>query len=107
MKRSVVLSLTAAVWVTNIGVTALAVYGLEHPRPYVPAADVWQPSSELLAKQMVATQAAAAEPPTIELPMVTIVGSRRGTAEMQRVPEVVIGPGTVTHPSTIPPRAQP
>ena len=106
MKRTSALAFTAAVWVANIGITGLAVYGLEHPRPYVPSVDVWQPSSEPLAKQMVATQAPAARPPTIELPMMTIVGSRRGTAEMQRVPEVIIGPGTVTHPATIPPHAQ-
>ena len=105
MERSVALIVTATVWVANVGITALAVYGLEHPRPYVPGPDTWQPSSEPLAKRSVATQGAAAKPAIIELPMMTIVGSRHGTAEMQGAPDVLIGPGTVTYPSTIPPHA--
>ena len=32
--------------------------------------------------------------------MVTIVGFRRGAAEMQHETDVIIGPGTVTHPGT-------
>jgi hypothetical protein len=36
-------------------------------------------------------------PTVLETPMVTIVGNLRGTAEMQGVGEVIVGPGTVTH----------
>ena len=102
--------LTAAVWIANIAVTALAIRGLEHPKPYVPAADVWQPSSEPRDKRAVDTKHAIEpqlnhdEQAVIEMPMATIVANQHGRALMQGAPDVVIGPGTVTHPSTIPPR---
>jgi len=98
MERTLALAVTVAVWVANVGVTALAVYGLEHPKPYTPGPDVWQPSPERPMRRADATRAAAAEPSAIEMPMVTIAAGRRGAAEMQRAPDVVIGPGTVTHP---------
>lgn len=98
MERTLALAVTVAVWVANVGVTALAVYGLEHPRPYTPGPDTWQPSPEHPAKREITTRLVAAEPSAIEMPMVTIVAGRRGTAEMQGAHDVVIGPGTVTHP---------
>jgi hypothetical protein len=108
MQRSVALRLTAAVWIANVAVTALAVHALEHPKPYVPAADVWHPS-ETRYKLATDTKVLADEPtvddPTaLVMPMDTIVASDRGRALMQSAPHVVIGPGTVTHPGTIPPR---
>jgi hypothetical protein len=42
------------------------------------------------------------ESPVLELPTVVIVGEvpvpRTGVAEMQRVDDVIVGPGVVTHP---------
>lgn len=101
--------LTAAVWIANIAVTALAIDGLNHPKPYVAAADVWQPS-EPRYKVLEDTKAEVEpqdEMATIQMPVDTIVAdaTRRGSAVMQGTPDVVIGPGTVTHPSTIPPRS--
>lgn len=108
MDRSIALQLTAAVWLVNIGVTALAIHGLEHPKPYVAAADVWQPSEPRF--KLVEDTKAEVEPQpgdesvAIYMPMATIAADRRGNAELQAAPDVVIGPGIVTHPSAIPPR---
>lgn len=93
MERSIALHLTAAVWLVNIGVTALAVHGLEHPRPYIAAADVWRPY-EPRFKLVEDTKAEVGPEPADDT----------GIAQMQGAPDVVIGPGTVTHPSTISPR---
>lgn len=103
MKRSTGWSVTAAVWIANVAVTALAFHALEHPRPYVPAADVWHPS-ETKYKRVADTKAEADEPAVTEMPMVTIVAGEHGRALMQGAPDVVIGPGTVTHPPANPPR---
>ena len=102
MEKSFALRLTAAVWIANVGVTALAIYGLEHPEPYVASADTWRPT-ETRYKLAEDTKAEPDQPAAIVLPMDTIVADR-GRALMQGAPDVVIGPGTVTHPSSIPPR---
>lgn len=112
MQKSIALRLTAVVWVANIAVTALAVVCLEHPKPYSPPPDVWRPSSEWAAKHVayntqaeIAPQASVAdEGAPLVMPMDTIVADGRGRAVMQGAPDVVIGPGTVTHPASIPPR---
>ena len=103
MDRSIALRLTAAVWIANVAVTALAIHGLEHPQPYVPSADTWRPT-ETKYRLTEDTKAEADPPATIEMPMATIVAEPPGRALMQGTPDVVIGPGIVTHPSTNPPR---
>jgi hypothetical protein len=103
MQRSAALHLTAALWIANVAVTALAFHALEHPRPYVEAADVWHPT-ETRYKLAEDTKGMADAPTAIVMPMDTIVAGEHGRALMQGVPDVVIGPGTVTHPATIPPR---
>ena len=103
MRRTVALRLTAAVWIANVAVTALAVHALEHPKPMIGQADDWWPT-ETTFKRAEDTKAAADKPTAIVMPMVTISTGETGRALMQGAPDVVIGPGTVTHPSTIPPR---
>ena len=101
MKKSIVGAVAAAIWVANVGITALAAYGLKHPKPYAPGPDVWRPSPDVGSERTrAATQSENAASSIVEIPMVTIVGYRRGAAEMQHETDVVIGPGTVTHPGT-------
>ncbi len=103
MERKFALQLTAAVWIANVAVTALAVHALEHPKPYVAAADLWRPTPTRY-KLSEDTMGKLDEPAPMVMPMDTIVASDHGRASMQGAPDVVIGPGTVTHPSTIPPQ---
>ncbi|HEX8790488.1 MAG TPA: hypothetical protein VF765_06020 [Polyangiaceae bacterium] len=103
MQRAIALRLTAAVWIANVGITALAIYGLEHPQPYVAAADAWRPT-ETRYKLAEDTKAEPDQPAALVMPMDTIVAADHGRALMQGAPDVVIGPGTVTYPATNPPR---
>ena len=89
---------TVAVWVVAATSAVLLVYKIHRPLEYVPPAGA--NAMSLFAghpTQEVDEPALDEEPPVLELPPVTIVGSLRGSAEMQGGDDVVIGPGVVTH----------
>jgi hypothetical protein len=89
---------SVAVWMAAIGSAAFLIHKINGPLDQVQAADT------MPAYAAEPTQAAdepvvdRAEPAVLELPVVTIVGRVRGTAEMQGKDDLIIGPGTVTYP---------
>jgi len=94
MKKSMLVGL---VWLGAIALVVMLVDKL-NPSPdrlsvvyQVPA------SSDLRGQGVVEATVDTAEPPLLEMPMVTIVGRFRGAAEMRGVGAVIIGPGIVTH----------
>jgi hypothetical protein len=108
------IAVLAAIWLTAIASAVLLIAQISHQR-YVE-----RPAREMQAESIFPTQQADepvvdnAEPATLVMPTVTIVApslGAPGVAEMQgtgqttgaRPDDLVIGPGTVTHPVAIPP----
>ncbi len=109
------IAVLSAIWLTAIASAVLLIAEISHQR-YVE-----RPAREMQAESIFPTQQAdepvvddQQEPSTLVLPTVTIVApspGAPGVAEMQgtgqmtgaRPDDLVIGPGTVTHPVAIPP----
>ncbi len=92
-----------AVWVAAIASAVVVIRQVEHPMRGTPAASGEIPARVTETRQSDVSQNALGEDADYDesvtvLPMDTIVGHVRGVAEMQRQDEVIIGPGTVTHP---------
>lgn len=84
----------ASVWTAGLASAALLTYTLNHPLDDAHAADVM---SAYAAHARQTADEPAVDTAVLELPMVTILGHLRGTAEMQGTDDLIIGPGTVTH----------
>ena len=93
-------ALAAAFWLTGFAFAGIAAYELEHPRYVASRNTVVAPTPA--AEVSEDTESAQAEPVPITMPVVTISAPRHGAASMQPKGTLVIGPGTVTHPATIP-----
>lgn len=95
--------LAAAFWLTGFAFAGIAAYELEHPRFVASKITILPPMSAAEVSETTGpAQAEKAEPVPITMPPVTITATRHGTTNMQPKSTLVIGPGTVTHPATIP-----
>jgi hypothetical protein len=80
------------VWTAAMGSAALLIYETHRPLAYSTGANA---ISEYAPVEPVVDT----PEPVLELPMDTIVGSRRGAAEMQGADDLSIGHGVVTRPN--------
>jgi hypothetical protein len=98
------IAILAAIWLTAIGSAVLLIAVIDRQRTSSRPASA-ESSAEALPKQEADEPAVDSEgAPVLEMPVVEIVAPPvGGVAEMQGTDEVIIGPGTVTHPAAKPP----
>jgi hypothetical protein len=84
-------------WLVAMASAALLVYKLNPSPDHLSVVNDVLPSSDPRGHGVEEAAVDTEEPKVLEMPMVTIVGRFRGTAEMQGVGAAIIGPGTVTH----------
>lgn len=89
--------LVGSVWMVAVTSAALLVHKLNAPPDPAHLTGATAPANDALGQAFDEPAVDTAKPSVLELPVVTIVGSLRGTAEMQGASSVTIGPGTVTH----------
>jgi hypothetical protein len=89
--------IVASVWMAGLASAALLTFKLDHRLGDARAADVMSAYAAHATQTADELAVDTVEPAVLELPMATILGHLRGTAEMQGTDDLIIGPGTVTH----------
>lgn len=88
----------SAIWLVDVASAVVLIHVIDRQRsnevPGAPPLTHEVYFTQEADEPVVATTSA----PVLQMPQVTIVAPRPGVAEMQRPDDLVIGPGTVTHP---------
>jgi hypothetical protein len=94
----------AAIWLLDIGSAAYLIRVVDRQRANeVPGAPPLTAEVFFAPEETQQPVVNATETPFLQMPEVTIVAAPPGVAEMQGTDDLVIGPGTVTHPVAKPP----